>query len=507
MDDSAISSDVKMSQVFYATPKDPHLSGRQRVVADLSGQDGFVKVALPPNAESFRLDIALPENILPSNKTMRVRFLLGDQAVCKELQFRPEKPYYAWGNFKTEEFRRTVFRGYKFLSLYFLLCLVAYLPASRMAAGVQGKSLWSLAMAFLFIMCLGLPSAKIDTESDKSAFENRMLAKFPSLDVLADGVSSYCREFERAFTDRLWCRESLVGMHSAIKSVFEDRGNDKVEVGTDGWLFFKQTLEDYSNSNEDDFCAGVYRYITALAEYARSSGKLFAVVVAPDKCRVYPEHVRFRRKVRPDSDSRTARIVARLRAQGEYPVFYQREELIGVKGACQALLYHKCDTHWTCSGAYHGEYRPVAEWLKSVCRSFTPLDRISWKRQVRDRFDLSRMLGRAEVPDPNYVVQDIPGSAAITRSSKNKGNHIQARGTTDNPNGTLRLFCIRDSFTGACIPFLESTFRHCYFKHYLADFSKEDLEELGASDVVLLEIVERDIECLASCKPLSIVAR
>ena len=63
-------------------------------------------------------------------------------------------------------------------------------------------------------------------------------------------------------------------------------------LGSDGWLYFSDTLPDYMGQGMSD---AELRYLAndlaLMQEYIESQGKQFAFTIAPNKNSIYPEHM------------------------------------------------------------------------------------------------------------------------------------------------------------------------------------------------------------------------
>ena len=506
---------LESSLVFYKTSADPVYSGRQLVRVNIgrTSPDGFVNVALPGKATDFRLDVAFqnrPKMFL-SRKELVLEVDVAGKRREVTLRFREDKPFYAWENFSTSDYSSVDFNVWACMSAFCLGWIFMFMGVSLLGRmrSVHANVLFVCA----FVAVCALPSVKMD-KSPSSSRENRNLAKFPDVeDVRGEGLSAWCRKFEAAFADRFWGRGWLMDVHSAIMEAFDNMGNTKVLVGRDGWLFLRSTLADFSNSApmyDERTMEKIRGYLESIGSYAKSRNKKFVFFIAPDKCRVYPEYVRRYRKVRPDSESRTERLVAYLRERCDFPVVYPREEMLGMKESSPFPLYYKSDTHWNSMGAYLGGYLPIMRALSFADIRVVKVD--DW-REPKHWGDLLGMLGRKPsrqelaslspkwtngtyaAPRPGYN----PGTKVAFESDRRQKGDVEGRVVARNPScGGFALYCIRDSFCTDLLPFFSESFARTTARHVLRGVRPEDKAQIDECNAILLEIAERDLLNLAN---------
>lgn len=514
--DAGMASRLQRCYAFYTTKEDPVQSERQRVKVDVEekSKDGFMAVHIPGNAISFRFDLSFADDGRGrrAQPSLELDVDAAGELRKVEVPFRKDLANYAWKKFDAGEFATLSTNYYAMASAFCLLLVFSTLVLSVTGAFLRFAPNTVLVVGFAAILLL--PAVRIESEA-KSQRENRNLATFPNVGVVAEkGISAWCKAFENAFADRFFMRYGLMDVHSAITGLFDDRGNAKVLVGRDGWLFLKKTLEDFSNSSGtygDKAMEGIRDYLNAVNDYAARNGKKFVFFIAPDKCRVYPEKVRFYLKAVPDSKSRTEKLVAYLREKCSFPIIYPREELLHLKSSTLPPLYHSGDTHWTDVGAYYGGYLPIME---ALAINDAPLLNLSEWSERPWWGDLRLMLGKkpseefvqmvrqkqkksnafSTTPKSGYdandgvVVKEIDsGKGDVQRVVKTKNPHLKAHS----------LYCLHDSFFVFAIPYFARSFSSVTFRHCRRGVKPEDMEDIDKCDAIVLEIVERDIAELA----------
>lgn len=77
-------------------------------------------------------------------------------------------------------------------------------------------------------------------------------------------------------------------------------------VGTDGWLYFEKTMDDYWGRNvlDERGTTRLARTVELMQEYVQGQGAAFAFAVVPNKNTVYPEHMPYYTLKTPDPTNR-----------------------------------------------------------------------------------------------------------------------------------------------------------------------------------------------------------
>ena len=245
----------------------------------------------------------------------------------------------------------------------------------------------------------------------------------------------------------------------------------EVVMGTGGWLYYVgpagEKLLDRHVRGSAPFSEGeLARWRDFLVERARrfrDVGARYALVIAPNKESIYPEHLPgwVGPRVGP---SRLDQLMAHLKSTTDVTVIDLRPALLAEKKL--SVVYYKADTHWNTRGAY-AAYREIA---RVLAPDFPPLAAKSWDSLGptpidRTGFDMARMIGLLnEVPEADFVIDHgacgvahpvpVPIPADLQSRLTGPAQVFQC----DVPGGVDAVI-FQDSFGTALTPILAELFR------------------------------------------------
>lgn len=355
---------------------------------------------------------------------------------------------------------------------------------------MKQKTRANLAMGVFLTACL-IPSAGMLFLPEEPPAANQTLAQPPAL-IGEDGAlnRSVLDEATDYVADHFALRQRLITANAALEAaVFHTSASDSVVLGRDGWLFYRETVDDYLHtdpmSRRELF--GAARTLALLTEYAGSRGARLAFTVAPNKASLYPNYLPYVGEPLPGEDD-IDRLVPLLEEQGvEYIDLFApfRERM--------QILYHATDSHWTSWGAAFAH--------DTLTEALGVPDRTHWDTSVWEarshRGDLYEMLYptgamREEELAPADDFTFLP--VRPIRSPEDQ------RIETENPSKSGSLLMFRDSFGNSLYPFMAEDFGHAVFSRSMP-WNMGLLEETGA-DTVVIELVERNLDYLADRPPV-----
>ena len=345
------------------------------------------------------------------------------------------------------------------------------------------KSIGTLLFCILFFCLCAFFSLGMLIPGASSAVEG---AEMPAL--ITDGRISdgFGDDFETWFSKRFAFRGTVVDLFSTLKEQLFRTGNDQVIVGEDHFLYFQDTLDNFMRENPltDEEIRSIGDALSHLTAYAEEHGARLLFVCAPNKNTVYPEYMPARyRTTQSNAMSDLDRLYAYL--DGETTVDYLDLRPILADAKQEALLYHKRDSHWNGYGA-HVAYEAIMEHLALPTPDFSVLPR---SNITTHEGDLDRLL----YPGTNTVF-DYDGQYIYTSAFSTE---MDMTITTRSADKAGTLLCFRDSFASALLGDLAITFSVAQLERAIP--YRLDLLETTRADIVIVEIVERNLRSLIGC--------
>lgn len=345
---------------------------------------------------------------------------------------------------------------------------------------------------FVFFTLLLVPVLHINHDKI-SKTENRTLA--PAARFLGSNNwvnKTFGRDFDNWFTDRFFGRYYLMQLNNFIFTQGGViRGNNKVLIDQDGWLFYANdnSLKNFANLTtfSDTELKNIAKYLADIDNWCKQHGKQFYVFIMPDKNKIYGEHITLVNKVKPDNNNRTTQLLNYLNNETKVKTIYPREALLAHKDT--QLLYYKNDTHWNSLGAYIA-YQDIMKKIKIPTQI-----QIKTQPEQRPYGDLTNMTHG--VPSDNTVYDNIIPLNNATCSNETMDTHNAIHCKNLHYKDNRKMFALRDSYMNAFGPFLNNTFKTTdYVWRY--DIRKSDLDFIidNHIDIVVLELVERSTQAL-----------
>lgn len=337
-----------------------------------------------------------------------------------------------------------------------------------------------------FLLCL-VPLAVFLIAGPAEAGANERLPAKPRLmsggapnwDVLSDAADYYAGRFG--------LRQELITANAAVQAaVLRESAAGDVLLGTDGWLYYAETLPDYTGSSpmteRQLWCAA--HNLALMREYAADFDVQLLFVCAPNKNTIYPQHMPAR-YARSSAPSDLDRLEAELTRQS-VDFCDVRQTLAGT---AQETYYHT-DSHWNGYGsalAHDAILRALGRDASLADEAFTAQPHSG---------DLYQMLYPASSRTEDAL------SLARERHFEYEGD---IRGADDQlihtfcpAEGALLMF--RDSFGNALYADLAEDFGEALFSRAMPyDFS---LLLRVLPDVIIVELAERNLSWLCTRPPL-----
>ncbi len=344
-----------------------------------------------------------------------------------------------------------------------------------------------ICMVVCLIPFVGMTFFRTDTTT-----ENKTLAEFPSL--IVDGALNleFPDELGAYFEDHFAFRQQLVNTDALIQSkVFNESNVDTVTNGSDGWLYYSATVDDYLGQNLMNGQA-VYNAAHNLAlmqTYVESRGAQFAVTVPANKNSLYGENM-------PYYDSRTVsteKNIEHLKEELENQDVHYIDLFTPFEEADE-VLYLKRDSHWNEKGAVLA-YNTI---LGTMGIPHDTLDNVPVTRSKTEIGDLNSMVFPLTAqPEWNYNYEYEKTYTYVTDTQSVEDGWI----ITENVEGTGSLLMFRDSFGNTLLPLMANVFSQGYFTSgtpYLIGLYMDKY----MPETVIVEKVERNVNQFAEGPPV-----
>lgn len=333
------------------------------------------------------------------------------------------------------------------------------------------------------VMCL-IPSALMLVIPTTETTENRAMAAAPSL-LTADGSlnRNFFADFEDYFTEHLALRNQLVYADARIQTLlFQESNVSGVISGTDGWLFYSSTLENFLGTDilSDRDLFNLAHNILVVQNYLQARDIDFVFTVPPNKNTLHGEYMPYYKSYIVDPDHSAELLGPILAEQGVryldlFTLLEQQEE----------PMYLLRDSHWNGKGACL-VYNAIMDALALPHEDYSSTEPVLVKNE---NGDLNRMLYSFYGPlEENY-------SYGLTQEftfANNAGSVEDGWIVTENPGGSGTLLMFRDSFANTLIPFLSNEFETAYYAKGEPNALWRYVETYGP-DCVVIEKVERNI--------------
>ena len=339
--------------------------------------------------------------------------------------------------------------------------------------------------AFL-LLCI-IPSAGMLFLPPTEAAANERLSPTPTLKT-ADGHwnTEVLGQITDYIADHFALRQEMVTANAVLQTaLLATSPAEDVIYGTDGWLYYTQTLDDYQNhaTLTDAALRQIAQTVADMQAYCVSRGAQFIFTIAPNKNSLYPAHMPDR-YLQSNGQGNYERLRPLL---DEYEVRYA--DLFTFLSAQDEVLYLRTDSHWTNRGA------ALAHdfLMDTLDLPHTAFAQAAYTTAQTHRGDLYEMLypkGGARESQQQYET-----SFSYVREPRTAEDILIQTVNPTAPNG--RLLLCRDSFGNALYPFLAEDFREATITRQMP----YPLEQVQAGDTVIVEIVERNLANLIHYPP------
>ena len=347
---------------------------------------------------------------------------------------------------------------------------------------MKKKIISNIFVAVFLILCLSLSIGTL-AFGPSGAAANERLTEFPQL-TAEDGKPNweFLPQLQRYVGDRFFLRQQLITLDRRMSSLLGVSGEDSVIAGKDGWLFFTQTLDDYTGvnpmSSRELFSAA--SNVALMEEYCRVTGREFTFMLAPNKNSLYGEFM-------PDYGVVAARTDAERFHELLSALQVPYVDLYEAFGAVEEPLYFAHDSHWNSKGAALG-----ADLINGAFGVQSNYFGGDFSGSVPHEGDLYAMV----FPGAADPEQDPVYGGALNYTFTSKATRPDAITLTTEGAGEGNLLCYRDSFGMLLFPYLADSYGSAKFSRAVS------YDLTGSEDYVAIELVERNIPYLIQNIPV-----
>lgn len=360
-----------------------------------------------------------------------------------------------------------------------------------------------LFMILGMIICL-IPFAGMLFPGSDTATENEELRSLPEIKENGKLNINYLEDMGDYFEDHSAYRQYMVSADSWIRTtLFHESNVENVIIGDDGWLFYKDTEDDYLGKNllSDRSIENIVYNMSVVQDKVEEEDGIFIFTVAPNKNTLYEQGMPYTYSVKYSEESNLDRLNEMLALSDvNYADLYNEFE------ECDEVLYLKKDSHWNNKGALLA-YNSIMDCAGSEYEEHEDYNDCTYSIRKDYTGDLNNMVyPQAAVPEENYYydyetkyqymlngeTQDVSAGTVSVEDAK-----IQT--VNNSGNGTLLMY--RDSFGNTLLPFMANEFSDGYFIKTVPYNIGMHMDEYNP-DVVVIEKVERKIDELAYEPPV-----
>lgn len=344
----------------------------------------------------------------------------------------------------------------------------------------------------LFLCICMLPSAGLLFGGMEESMENRDMAPVPAFYTESGVNLGFLCDAGAWFEDHFAFRSKWVTGHALLMGkVFHVSAQERVITGKDGWLYYKDSLEDFQGADlmSDRQLFHVAHSMAMVQRYAEEKGIKFVFTVAPNKNSLYGEYMPYYYQAFRSGKSNLSRLQKYLDSEGvNYVDLYGQ-----LKSRKEQGLYHKRDSHWNNAGAALAS-DTILSYLGKEHPKYAGQRPYSIRRDFEG--DLDKMLYPAAITLEEEIYYDP--QPQFTYCEEVESNFAPKIRTVSSGAGSLVMY--RDSFGNALLHYMAEAYGNAYFSRGLP-YQLSDLQEYMA-DALVIERAERFLPDMAHEAPV-----
>ena len=326
----------------------------------------------------------------------------------------------------------------------------------------------------LFVLILLSPIAVWLIQPDFGIEVQRIGLKPPRLDARALLNDTYYRSFDQYFNDSFSMRSLLIFAKRWLDyRLFHMTDADDVHVGTDGWLYSRQSIDDYRKEacGEKQDIEQLVLALHATERLIAATGRRFYFIVAPNKSSIYPEYVGPLPQS-PSCNYNKYDLLLEAIQTNFLKNFVRLDQLLKNTKKSGTLLYDPASRIWNAQGA-----RVAASEI---------YQHISRNRVNKPVLDYTV----TEHVNSGDLKSQLMGLATIVEEASVK--HLLGSGQPDLPHGII----YGDDFLQNQLVYLQQMFNRLDVVRADSFPSRQHEKDLRAYDIILLERAESALDTI-----------
>lgn len=347
-------------------------------------------------------------------------------------------------------------------------------------------------VALCMLLCI-IPSVGMIFNPTTQAIGNEQMTALPEIKT-EDGAFNvhYFTELGSYFETHFAYRPQVITADATIQaSVFNVSNLDSVIVGSDGYLYYSSSVNDYLGKDtlNNRQINSVIHNLSIVQDYTNSCNVDFLFTIAPNKNTLYPDYMPYYYKQKVSGTHN--RDLFNKSVQNSdlnylnlFDVFENKNE----------VLYFKRDSHWNNKGALLA-YNSI---MDTTGKSYDDYSTASVSRRKDFVGDLSLMLyPTSDSAEYNYYYGTEDRYSYVTDTKSVEDAII----TTKCTDATGSLYMYRDSFGNALLPFFATAYEDATFTKAFPMMLENDLQ-LYSPDIFIMELCERNLNWLILRPPV-----
>jgi hypothetical protein len=350
------------------------------------------------------------------------------------------------------------------------------------------KRLEARVLTAVFIVLISVPVIAFAVGLRPEPNQNRPPTPLPDLTLAGILDRELTPRLDRYLEDSLIIAPTAVAAEAWTDVALGDNPNEKVTIGTNGWLYYTDSLTRRCLSADD--VADFVDVVNRATRVVDATGRHLIVAVAPDKAAIIPDFL-------PDGlDTCVNENAAALSALDGPANLVTVWDQMRVARADDLPIYFRLDTHWTNEGA--------SVMAKALVNRLMPggwdAGAVQRLDTVDHEGDLTVLLGLPSSEETVELEIVLPGDharnerALLTAAGNEYEKAVSVDFTSTDPVIAGHTLVMHDSYGWALTPMLGPYFQYAAFIHETNPAAGYVWSDLEKADTILHISVQRHLK-------------